>query len=60
MPTNTPASSPAKPEPVAPKPERRPASKPVLGPYEITKGRTIPNEPKTGPYPRDTTHRKSR
>ena len=30
--------------------------KPILGPYEITKGRTIPNEPITGPYSRTKPH----
>lgn len=27
--------------------------KPLLGPYTMSKGKLIPNEPKNGPYPRN-------
>jgi hypothetical protein len=32
--------------------------KPVLGPYTITRGATIPNDPKTGTFHRDTSQKK--
>lgn len=49
--TPRPVNTPRTPRPPAPDS----GQKPVLGPYTVTKGRTIPNEPRTGPYPRDTT-----
>jgi hypothetical protein len=42
-------------QPVQPlKPGKPDAGKPVLGPYTVTKGMTIPNEPKGGTFPRDS------
>ena len=44
------------PKPAAPTPDT--TKKPVLGPYTITRGATIPNDPKSGTFHRDTTEKK--
>jgi hypothetical protein len=52
-----------KPKPQSETPRPAPAApdttkKPVLGPYTITRGATIPNEPRSGSFHRDATEKK--